>query len=384
MKLFHISDLHIGKQLKTYNLTQLQNDVFHQIIEKTKEQQPDVLIIAGDVYDKNVPSAEAFDLFDTFLKDFTKTNPKVPVYIIAGNHDDASRLQFGSTFFRDHNIFISTLPPQSNDSFLMKQTLTDAYGNVNFYFLPFTRPSMVRGWLDVKNYQDAIEQLIAREAIDTRQRNVLISHQFYVYGQSRPERSESELNYLSVGGLDCVDTMVVDDFDYVALGHIHRAQKVGKESIRYSGTPIKYSLSEVDHIKGIQVVEMKEKGNITYDFIPLVSSPDIRKVEGTLQEVLAQASESNKDDYVYIVLKENIPYNPLDLLRERYSHIVEVQNPWMRAQHHLAEAQQYGKEIDPMEAFREFYAQIRDETLEGSKEQLMMDIIDQAQKGDKA
>lgn len=384
MKLFHISDLHIGKQLKTYNLTQLQNDVFHQIIEKTKEQQPDVLIIAGDVYDKSVPSAEAFDLFDTFLKDFTKTNPKVPVYIIAGNHDDASRLQFGSTFFRDHNIFISTLPPQSNDSFLMKQTLTDAYGNVNFYFLPFTRPSMVRGWLDVKNYQDAIEQLIAREAIDTRQRNVLISHQFYVYGQSRPERSESELNYLSVGGLDCVDTMVVDDFDYVALGHIHRAQKVGKESIRYSGTPIKYSLSEVDHIKGIQVVEMKEKGNITYDFIPLVSSPDIRKVEGTLQEILAQASESNKDDYVYIVLKENIPYNPLDLLRERYSHIVEVQNPWMRAQLHLAEAQQDGKEIDPMETFREFYAQIRDETLEGSKEQLMMDIIDQAQKGDKA
>lgn len=384
MKLFHISDLHIGKQLKTYNLIELQNDIFHQIIQKAKEEKPDVLLIAGDVYDKSVPSAQAIDLFDTFLKDFTQTNPEIPVYIIAGNHDDASRLQYGSTFFQGHNIYISTLPPQSECEFLRKETLTDAYGDVNFYFLPFTRPSMVRGWLDVKSYQDAIEKLIARETIDTHQRNVLISHQFYVHGQSRPERSESELNYLSVGGLDCIDISAIDCFDYVALGHIHRAQKVGKESIRYSGTPIKYSLSEVDHVKGIQVVELGKKGQISYDFIPLVSTPNIRKVEGTLPEVLAQADTINPDDYVYIVLKETITFNPLDRLRERYNHIVEIQNPFMQAQLHLEEYEQDGKEIDPLEAFREFYEQLRDEKLDAAKEKLMMDIIDQAQKGDKA
>ena len=379
MKLFHISDLHIGKHLNTYNLKELQQDILHQIVCIVKEQQPDVVLVAGDIYDKSIPSSEAFDVFDSFLNEYALENPNIPILIIAGNHDDASRLNFGSAFFSSHNIHISTLPPQSEEEYLKKITLQDEYGDVNFYLLPFTRPSMIRKWNpDLTNYNDALSVLIDREHIDTSVRNVLLSHQFFVNGDYSPMRSESELNYKSVGGLDSIETSIVDAFDYVALGHIHGNQPVGKDCIRYSGTPIKYSLSEINQTKGIQVVELNEKGNILYSFIELESNPKIRYIKGTLQEVLDASNASNCDDYVYIALTDDTSINPMDSLREKYSHIVEVKNLARDMESQFMEEEEEDSQIDPFESFKDFYFQMKQVVMSASEEELVKEIIEEA------
>lgn len=183
MKIFHISDLHIGKQLHLYNLRRLQEEAFAQIVEQAKLHRPDVLIIAGDIYDKSIPSGEAYDIFDTFLNALADIKPSIPVLIIAGNHDSAARLKFASSFFRRHNIHISAMPPQSEQQLLEKITLQDAYGDVNFYLLPFTKPGYVRKLFEdgkITDYDSAVRALLERESIDYSKRNVLVAHQFFI------------------------------------------------------------------------------------------------------------------------------------------------------------------------------------------------------------
>ncbi len=380
MKLFHISDLHIGKQLHYYNLKDNQVEILRQIVEKAKEYQPDTIIIAGDIYDKSVPSAEAYTVFDQFLMDLSDIRPSIPILIIAGNHDSAERLNYASAFLERHKIYISVMPPQKEDEYLKKIVLQDEHGDVNFYLLPFTKPGYVRHLFEEKvvtSYDSAITALLSRENIDYRQRNVLISHQFYVSGDTTPETCESEQVYICVGGLDSVDISSVKRFDYVAIGHLHGAQHIGEKHIRYSGTPLKYSVSEEKHNKSITMVTLGSKEEeILIDKIPLIASQDVRREKGSLSEIISRATDENRHDYISITLTdETESYKPKDQLEEHYDHILEikVENSRTRAQFENAEGE--ASVLDPFEAFKEFYQEMQSVPMSEEEEKIIAEVI---------
>lgn len=380
MKLFHISDLHIGKQLHYYNLKDNQVEILSQIVKKAKEYQPSVILIAGDIYDRSVPSAEAYAIFDGFLNDLSEIKPSIPILIIAGNHDSAERLNYASSFLEKHNIFISTMPPQKDEEYLKKVTLQDEYGAVNFYLLPFVKPGYVRHLFEdgvVTSYDTAIRALIERENINYGERNVLISHQFYISGEVVPETCESEQVYISVGGIDSVDIASVKGFDYVALGHLHGAQQIGEKHIRYSGTPLKYSTSEEKHKKSIAMVTLSDKKeDISIEQIPLLSSQDVRKIKGNIDEIISLATELNCHDYISITLtdEEDI-FKPKDQLEEHYDHILEIKVENSRTRAQLEYTSGEASVLDPYEAFCEFYQEMQNVPMNEEEEKIMADVI---------
>lgn len=381
MKLFHISDLHIGKQLHYYNLRDNQVKILSQIVDMAKEQHPDAIIIAGDIYDKSVPSAESYTIFDQFLNDLSNITPSIPILIIAGNHDSAERLNYASTFLEKHKIYIAVFPPMAEEEHLKKVVLQDQYGNMNFYLLPFTKPGHVRHLFEegsITSYDTAIAALIHREEIDYTQRNVLISHQFYVSGEKLPQTCDSEQVYISVGGIDSVDVASVKGFDYVALGHLHGSQQIGEKHIRYSGTPFKYSVSEEKHVKGITMVTLGAKGEeITIEKLPLTLSQDVRKEVGTISEIISRATEENRHDFISITLtdEEDI-YKPKEQLEEYYEFILEVKVDNSRTRAQLENTTGETASLDPLEAFREFYLEMNSEPMSSEEEKLIMEVID--------
>jgi exonuclease SbcD len=380
MKLFHISDLHIGKQLHYYNLRENQVDILKQIVQLAKEHRPEAIIIAGDIYDKSVPSAEAYTIFNQFLNDLSGIEPSIPILIIAGNHDSAERLNYASSFFERHNIYISVLPPQSKEEYLKKVVLQDSKGKVNFYLLPFTKPGYVRHLFEegvVTSYNTAISAVIERENIDYSQRNVLVSHQFYIAGEQSPEVCDSEQVYISVGGIDSVEIDFVKGFDYVALGHLHGPQAIGENHIRYSGTPLKYSVSEEKHEKSITMVTLQDKDtDIIIEKLPLKVRQEVRREKGTLSEIISRATEENRHDFISITLTDETEiYKPKDQLEEHYDHILEirVENSRTRAQleDNLGEATM----LDPLAAFKEFYQEMHGVPLSEEEENTIIDVI---------
>lgn len=380
MKLFHISDLHIGKQLHYYNLKDLQIEILCQIVEMAKEHRPDVILIAGDIYDKSIPSGEAYEIFDKFLNGLADITPSIPVLIIAGNHDNAMRLKFASSFLEKNNIHISVLPPQNKEEYLKKITLHDQYGTVNFYMLPFTKPSYVRNLFEegtTEDYNSAVKAVIERENIDITERNVLIAHQFFISDTTEPEKCDSEATYISVGGIDSVNIDCIRIFDYVALGHIHGAQCIGENYIRYSGTPLKYSVSEEHHHKGITVVTLGKKNTPPeYNQIPLCTSHDVRSITGTLGQVIAEATNENRSDYVSITLTdEEGLYRPKDQLDEHYDNILEVKIENKRTQSRLENVKDIEEILYPIDAFLEFYQIINNQPASAVEEELMTEII---------
>lgn len=380
MKIFHISDLHIGKYLNYYNLKDNQVAILGQIADKAREYRPDVIIIAGDIFDKSVPSAESYTIFDRFLIELSEIKPNIPVLIIAGNHDSADRLNYASSFLEKHNIYISVYPPRNEDEHLKKVVLKDEYGAVNFYLLPFTKPGHVRQLFEegsIASYDDAVKALIERENIDYNERNVLVSHQFYVAGETTPETCESEQIYISVGGIDSVDISAVEKFDYVALGHLHGAQSIGKKHIRYCGTPLKYSVSEEKHIKSITMVTLKEKGSdIGIETIPLMSYQDVRSVKGTLREIIAMATDENRHDFISITLTdEEEIYKPKDQLEEHYDHILEVKVDNSRTRSQLTDAYAEMTVLNPFDAFRQFYESMHGVPMSEGEEKIILDVI---------
>lgn len=383
MKIFHISDLHIGKQLKYYSLKESQEKVLGDIIKAAKNQSPDVIIIAGDIYDRSVPSGEAYEIFNDFLNGLAGLEEKIPVLIIAGNHDNAMRLHYASAFLEKQRIYVSVKPPENDEEHLKKIVLEDQYGKVNFYMLPFTKPGYVR-WMfeeaEIVDYNRAIREIIAREKINYSERNVLVAHQFFVSKDKEPEKSDSELSYISVGGIDSVEIEWVRKFDYVALGHIHGAQHIGEEHIRYSGTPLKYSVSEENHNKAITVVTMGEKGTENqYDSISLIADKDVRSVKGKIEDIMAMATEKNRFDYVSITLtdEDNI-YRPRDILEEKYKNILEVKVENKRTQRKIENVDGDEKILNPLEAFREFYQEINGQPLSRDEEEFFLEVMNQA------
>ncbi len=380
MKLFHLSDLHIGKQLHSYSLRKNQEDILNKIVEQAILQRPNAILIAGDIFDKSIPSAEAYTVFDDFLNKLANIVPTIPVLIIAGNHDSAERLRYASSFLEKHQIYISVMPPQEEGEYLRKITLQDEYGDVNFYLLPFVKPGYVRHLFEegyVTSYHSAIQALLEREEIDYSQRNCLLSHQFYVNGGQAPETSDSEQSSITVGGLDSVDASLVEQFDYVALGHIHKPQHVLKPTIRYCGTPLKYSVSEEKHKKSITVVTLSEKGSeIGIESIPLYALQDVRRERGLLQEILDRATQDNCHDYISVTITDEVdPYKPKDQLEEKYDNILELMVDNTRTQARINEVNGEATVLDPILAFSEFYQEMQQCPMSEKEEEIIASII---------
>ena len=383
MKFFHLSDLHIGKQLHRYNLKEDQQVILKEVITYAKELRPDAIVIAGDIYDKSVPSAEAVNVFDEFLTDLSEITPEIPILIISGNHDSPDRLKYASEILKRHHIYLAGNVPERPEEHIEKVTLHDAYGEVNFYLLPFMKPAYVKNiFVDgtPETYSDAVKEIIKREKIDYKdKRNVLVSHQFYVGEKAEsPETCDSEV--FSVGGIDNVDIGSVKEFDYVALGHLHGAQCIGKPEIRYCGTLLKYSVSESTQNKSLTVVTLKAKGEKPeIENYPLHPLRDVRKKKGTLDEIIKEAQETEKDDYISITLTDEIdPYKPKEQLERIFSHILEIRVDNQRTRTKLKEMDEELVMKDPFTSFAEFYKERQGREMNGEEETIMKEIFDKA------
>ena len=383
MKFFHLSDLHIGKQLHRYNLKEDQQVILKEVITYAKELRPDAIVIAGDIYDKSVPSAEAVNVFDEFLTDLSEITPEIPILIISGNHDSPDRLKYASEILKRHHIYLAGNVPERPEEHIEKVTLHDAYGEVDFYLLPFMKPAYVKNiFVDgtPETYSDAVKEIIKREKIDYKdKRNVLVSHQFYVGEKAEsPETCDSEV--FSVGGIDNVDIGSVKEFDYVALGHLHGAQCIGKPEIRYCGTLLKYSVSESTQNKSLTVVTLKAKGEKPeIENYPLHPLRDVRKKKGTLDEIIKEAQETEKDDYISITLTDEFdPYKPKEQLERIFSHILEIRVDNQRTRTKLKEMDEELVMKDPFTSFAEFYKEMQGREMNGEEETIMKEIFDKA------
>lgn len=382
MKIFHLSDLHIGKQLHYYNLKENQQAVLSQIVDLAKEHGPEVILICGDIFDRAVPSGEAYTIFDEFLQNLSELRPQIPVLIIAGNHDNAQRLNYASSFLEKHQIFVSVMAPVREEEYLKKVVLKDEYGEVNFYLLPFLKPGYVRHLFAegvVTDYESAVREMLNREHVDYSKRNVLLSHQFYTNQGQKPQTCDSEHSVITVGGIDNIDASVVEKFDYVALGHIHGAQMVKFPHIRYSGTPLKYSVSEEFHKKAITMVTLgRKQEEVQITSIPLEPMQEVRRERGLLKEIIGRATKENCHDFISVTLTdEKEPYRPKEQLEEVYDYILEFRIDNTRTRNILETKEEDSIILHPMEAFRAFYQEMQSQPLNLEEEGIVASILEQ-------
>ena len=383
MKIFHLSDLHIGKQLNGYSLKENQEAVLNQIVDYGLAHHPDAVLICGDIYDKTAPSGEAYTMFSNFLEGLSRIRPQVSVLIIAGNHDSPERLSYAGAFLERHCIHLSAFPPRSPEEHLKKVVLQDENGPVNFYLLPFLKPGYVRQLFpenQLDGYESAVRAVLEREAIHGDERNVLLSHQFYAAGSKDPETCESEQAVILAGGLDRVDAAVLSAFDYVALGHLHGSQKVGRASVRYCGSPYKYSVSEENHKKSITVVNLgKKRDEPELEFLPLYGIQDVRRERGGLSEILKRAGTENRHDFVSVTLTdEEEPYRVRERLEEVFDHLLELRVDNERTRQKRMEEGETVPVLRPLEAFRQFYKTVRGKEMTEEEENAMERVVQEA------
>ncbi len=319
MKFLHLADLHLGKRVNGFSMLEDQAHILRQILAILDDEQPDGVLIAGDVYDKSVPSVEAVGLLDGFLTELRARG--VPVLLISGNHDSPERLAFGGRVMDSCGIHISPV----YDGALAPVTLQDAFGPVHVWLLPFVKPAHVRRWFpdaDIESYTDAVAEAVAHMDIDTAARNVLVTHQFVTGGA----RSGSE--ELSVGGTDNVDSGVFAPFDYVALGHLHGAQHIGRETIRYAGSPLKYSFSEARQHKSVTVVTLGEKGDVQVRTVALTPLRELREIRGSYDELTARSFYEHttyRSDYLHLILTdEQDVFDAMSRLRTIYPYLMTL------------------------------------------------------------
>jgi len=374
MKLFHLSDLHLGKRVNEFSMMEDQAYILNQILKIVDKETPDGILVAGDVYDKPVPPAEAVQMLDHFLTELSKRG--VPVCVISGNHDSPERLSFGSRLMESKEIYFSPV----YDGEVKKVSLRDEYGTVAIHLLPYLKPAAVRhvyGEDEILTYQDAVRTAIGHMEIDREQRNVLVAHQF-VTGAGRCESEE-----VLVGGLDNIDVSLFDDFDYAALGHIHSPQHIGRETVRYCGTPLKYSFSEVGQEKSITVVELKEKGNVSLRQIPLAPLRDMRKIRGTYLEVtsLSFYEGTGREDYLQITLtdEEDVP-DALQKLRIIYPNLMRLEYDNRRTRENREiEGNEKVEQKSELELFEEFYELQNNQPMGSSQREFVRKLMEQLQ-----
>ncbi len=352
MKILHSSDLHIGKRLNAFSLLEEQKYVLEEILRIAINEEVDAIVLAGDIYDKTIPSTEAVEIFDDFMVEISKTG--IALFIISGNHDSPERLGFGNRIFCEKNIYIAN----SIEKSLEPITLSDDFGEVRFHLLPFLKPIHVRSKYDCdcKSYNEAIEFMVDKMDVDDSVRNILVTHQF-VTGACRTESEE-----INVGGIDNVDADKFKIFDYVALGHIHRDQHILSEKIRYSGSPLKYSFSEVSDNKCVVIVELFEKNNSNIYTVPLNTLRDLVCIKGTYNDItsLDFLNEINRDNYFRIILTdEDETPNVINKLRVFYKNVMKVEYENIRTKSYKsAESSEIIAEKSPFEVFSElFYIQ---------------------------
>lgn len=350
MKLIHLSDLHLGKRVNEFSMLEDQQYILTEILQIIDREKPDGVMIAGDVYDKSVPSAEAVALLDDFLVRLAKRD--LQVFLISGNHDSPERMAFGGRLMVQSGVHLAPV----YDGKVSPITLTDEYGPVNLYLLPFLKPAHVRRCFperEILTYTDALAAAIEAMGVDPAQRNVLVTHQF-VTGAARCDSEE-----ISVGGTDNVDVLVFEPFDYVALGHIHGPQQVGRETVRYCGTPLKYSFSEAKHQKSVTVVELGEKGAVSVRTVPLTPMRDLAELRGTYEELTFRGfyqGTSYPRDYVHITLtdEEDIP-DAVSKLRIIYPNLMKLDYDNQRTRAGIVLEGAEDQQRSPLELLEEFY-----------------------------
>ncbi len=371
MKLIHLSDLHLGKRVNEFSMIDDQRYILKQILTTIRDEKPDGVIVAGDVYDRSVPTEDAMQLWDSFLVSLVEKGIKV--YAISGNHDSAVR-------FADHGALVDAAGIHLSPGYDGEATCCvehDAYGPVNIYLLPFIKPAVVRSVCkdeEVKDYTDACRVAVKRMGVNTEERNVLVAHQF-VTGATRCDSEE-----VSVGGLDNVDASVFFDFDYVALGHIHGRQSIGRDTVRYCGTPLKYSFSEKGHVKSLTVVELLEKGRVDIREVPLKPLHDMREIRGTYDELMKKENYEGTDtkDYVHAILTdENDVPDALAKLRVIYPNIMKLSydNERTRGQQVLTDVADVENKT-PFELFAEFYEKQNNQELSEEQGELVKSHIE--------
>lgn len=378
MKLIHLSDIHLGKRVNEFSMLEDQAHILKKILAVVDEEKPDGVLIAGDVYDKSVPSTEAVQLFDDFLVRLAKR--KLPVFIISGNHDSPERLSFANRLIDAAGIHLAPV----YNGVVEPITLSDEYGPVNVYMLPFIKPAHVRGFFpytEITGYSDAVAAAIGRMNIDKTQRNVLITHQFVTGAQ----RSDSE--ELSVGGTDNIGAEVFCDFDYVALGHIHGPQNMDSGRIRYCGSPLKYSFSEAAQQKSVTVAELKEKGTLEIHTVPLIPRRDMVELKGSYQKLTLRESYENttyQEDYTHITLtdEEDIP-DAVAKLRAVYHNLMKLDYDNTRTRHSAAISGAENVETrSPIALFAEFYELQNGLPMSAEQTELVASLIEKIWEGE--
>lgn len=359
MRFFHLSDLHLGIKLYEHDLLKDQKAILDEIVALTRQYQPDAVVFAGDIYDRSVPPVEAVALFDDFMTQLRAALPNGEIMLISGNHDSAQRLDVFRSELSDRGIHMIGNPPLQKGETIERVTLTDDFGAVNFYLLPFVRPGMVRNVVDTKengdnlSYPEAFSRLLALSPLNPDERNVLVSHQFFLPDggdAENIERAENEVK--QVGNVDAIPASLIADFDYAALGHIHKPMKVGSETLRYCGTPMPYSLSEENQQKGILMVEMGAKGDVQTTVLPLHPVHQVRKLRATREALLSGASE----DFVSICVigaKAEDMAGLRELLRERYPNLLELRREREETVE-LAALQERAETLSPYELCLQF------------------------------
>lgn len=370
----HLADLHLGKRVNGFSMMEDQEYILNRILEIMEEEQPDGLLIAGDVYDKTIPPAEAVRRMDDFLTAVAEKH--VPVFLISGNHDSAERVAFGHQLMQGSGIWISPV----YDGTIRHHTLGDRWGEVNIYLIPFLRPSVVRSFfpdVEIEDYTDALRTIIEDLQVDTSRRNVVLAHQFVTAAGALPETCDSE--QLSVGGLDRVDGSVFSPFDYTALGHLHGPQRVGSETIRYAGSPLKYSFSEIHQKKSVTVAELRAKGETEIRQISLQPRREMTELRGTFEEILEEArkkGEPQTDYYHMILTDETDVVDALSRLREYYPNIMllDYDNRRTRSQKEVEQLDRV-EERTPGELFAALYEQQNGQEMDSDRKEYLDGLI---------
>lgn len=370
MRLLHISDLHLGKRVNEYSMLEDQAHILDQILKIADQEQAQGVLIAGDVYDKPVPPAEAVRLLDYLLSSFA--DRKIPVFFISGNHDSRDRLSFGAELFKKSGVYMAS------EGFLEKVDREDEYGELSIWLMPFLKPAQVRSVYpekDIQTYTDAVRAVLEEADLDPAKRNILVAHQF-VAGAVQCESEE-----VSIGGLDQVDVSVFDGFEYVALGHLHRPQSVTRETVRYCGTPLKYSFSEVHDQKSVTIVELKEKGETAIKTVPLTPLRDMKELKGTYLQLTSRPfyETQERDYYFHITLTdEEDVMDAVGKLRMIYPNLMKLDYDNVRVRTQMQyEEMEAVEQKRPDEVVAEFYQVVNGRPLSDEQSKLVEEMMEE-------
>lgn len=398
MKILHTSDWHIGKIVNEFSMIEDQRYILNKLIELIDLEKPKVIIIAGDIYDRSIPPVEAVELLNETLSDLV-VNKNIKVLAISGNHDSGERLSFASEILEKNGLYIA-----GKDNELYKHVVVNENGkNINFYLVPYKDPALVRKILnekDIKSHNDAMKYIveIIREKMNMNEINILVGHGYVTmkresaiecienkYEAAQLKTSESE-RPLSIGGTDLIDGKIFDDFDYVALGHLHGRQKVGREEIQYCGSLLKYSFSEVNHKKGVYILDVEDKNKINIDFKQLKPLRDLRVVKGNIEELIKEARdlENERNDYIQAILTDDGELiNPMEKLRSVYPNTMLITRERKRqVSEDKTSAKGDYKKKSKLELFKEFYEDLGDGDYTKEKEDVLKNTINQVLKSE--